>query len=64
MKRLDLMSIIGFKIGREVKLSSFIDNKILYIENLNHMQKTIELKKIQQDLRVQDQYTKINYISI
>lgn len=74
MKRLDLMYMIGLKIGGKVKLSLFTNNRILYIENPKgnththtHTHELLELrrkKETQQDLRMQDQYTKINCISM
>jgi hypothetical protein len=50
---------------KEVKLSLFSNNLILYIENPKKSTKNLlELLRVQQVCRVQDQRTKIKYISI
>ena len=58
----------GIQIGKEeVKLSLFADDMILYIENTKEftLRKTIRInKQVQQGCRIQDQHTKLIWISL
>jgi hypothetical protein len=57
--------IPGIQIGKkEIKLSLFADNMILYL-TVNTQPKTLRSHKhIKQSSRIQNQYTKINSITI
>lgn len=49
----------------EVKLPLFVDNMTLYIENPKNPQKIVRTHKgAQQGCKIQDQNTKISYISM
>ena len=56
--------IKGIQIGKEVKLSPFADDMILYIENPKEtIRKLLELISVK-SRRIQGQYTEITCISI